>query len=1002
MLKTIRILLTVMLVTMATTVSAQTISGTVKDSDGEAVIGASILEKGTSNGTVTDINGNFTLKVSGKKNLVISYVGMETTEVNPAGKTKVNVTLKNSGFDLNDVVVIGYGAVKKRDLTGAVSSVKAEDIVRTPTTNIMEAIQGQVAGFDITRTNGEVGAPMNLTLRGNRSIYGNNAPLFIIDGMEGAFDELNPNDIESIEVLKDASSTAIYGAAGANGVVIVTTKNAKNNKFEIKLDAYAGWNKVTSFPEVRTGQEYIDFRREAMRASGNWSSPADDATIFPANYQSLIDNNQWVDWFKEGSQTGSMQEYNLSTSYASDKMNSFASLNYSNTQGTLKGDALKRYSLRTRMDFMPNKIVKYGLNLYAMYGDNDKRNSRIWNRMMCTPPLGVPYNEDGTINYYPIEGDGTYPTPLTDMGQGQYVNNIKTISIAPQAYFEVEPLKGLSYKTVLGGYFRNQKHGVYQGIHSWSGLQDGQSTAETPNQFTYNYKWQNILSYLWDINDDHHLTFTGVTEWSKGRMESSNAIGHGFDTDDYAYHNLSAGTGTPAVESAFVQTQMMSYIIRAMYSYKSRYLLTLSNRWDGSSKLSSGHKWDSFPAVAVGWRLSEESFMKATKSWLDNLKIRASYGVTGNDGLGAYGTLAYSQAGMLGFQETGQPYSTYSTNISNLGLGWEKSYSWDIGLDATLLNNRIDVVFDWYRTDTKDLLYQRGLPAATGGTVSGTEFTTFSIWQNVGKTRNTGIEVAINSRNILNKNFQWSTSATFSTNSEKVIATTSVSPLQFNDFYLIEGQPIHTYYMYKYLGIWKQAECEQFEEGHKPTPGTIHIEDVNGDGKYTEDDYQIVGNATPKWMASLSNFLTYKWFDLSFQFIARWNYTMRYGITGWYRNDGINPVPRVCDYYTPENENARYPRPNSGTSQDTYQGNSSINFFDGSYIKLKNITFGYTLPQSVLKAIKIEKARLYFTASNPFIWTKCSYLKNYDPEKGGNDDDAPLSKQFVFGINLTF
>ena len=1002
MLKTIRILMAVLFITIATAASAQTVSGTVKDGDGEAVIGATVMEKGTSNGTVTDINGNFTLKVSGKKNLVISYVGMETTEVNPAGKSKLNVVMQNAGFNLNDVVVIGYGAVKKRDLTGAVSSVKADDIVRTPTTNIMEAIQGQVAGFDITRSNGEVGAKMNLTLRGNRSIYGNNAPLFIIDGMEGSFDELNPNDIESIEVLKDASSTAIYGAAGANGVVIVTTKNAKKDKFEIKLDAYAGWNKVTSFPEVRTGQAYIDFRREAMRASGNWASPADDASIFPAYYQTLIDNNQWVDWFKEGSQTGTMQEYNLSTSYANDKINAFASLNYSDTQGTLKGDALKRYSLRTRLDFMPNKIVKYGINLYAMYGDNDKRNSRIWNRMMCTPPLGVPYNEDGTINYYPIEGDNTYPTPLTDMGQGQYVNNIKTLSIAPQAYFEIEPLKGLTYKTVLGGYFRNQKHGIYQGIHSWSGLQDGQSTAETPNEFTYNYKWQNILSYNLDINEDHHLTFTGVTEWSKGRTEASNAIGHGFDTDDFAYHNLGAGTGTPAVESSFVQTQMMSYIIRAMYSYKSKYLLTLSNRWDGSSKLSSGHKWDSFPAVAIGWRISDEAFMKGTKGWLDNLKLRASYGVTGNDGLGAYGTLAYSQAGMLGFQELGVPYSTYSTNIANLGLGWEKSYSWDIGLDATFLNNRIDLVVDWYRTDTKDLLYQRALPAATGGTMSGVDFTTFSIWQNIGKTRNTGLEIAINSRNILTKDFTWSTSATFSTNSEKVIATTSPNPLQFGDYYLIEGQPIHTYYMYKYLGIWKQAEADQIDGINKPTPGTIHIEDVNGDEKYTEDDYQIIGNATPKWMASLSNFFTYKWFDLSFQFIARWNYTMQYGITGWYRNDGINPTPTVCDYYTPENEEARYPRPNSGSSQDTYQGNSSINYFDGSYIKLKNITFGYTLPSNILKAIKIEKARLYFTASNPFIWTKSKYLKNYDPEKGGNDDDAPLSKQFVFGVNLTF
>ncbi len=1001
MLKTIRILLIALFAFVANSVSAQSISGTVKDSNGEPIIGASILEKGTSNGTVTDLDGNFTLKISNKKNIVVSYVGMESQEVNPIGKSNVNVVLKNKGYDLDDVVVIGYGTIKKRDLTGAVSSVKAEDIVRTPTTNIMEAIQGQVAGFDITRSSGEVGAKMNLVLRGNRSIYGNNAPLFIIDGMEGSYDELNPNDIESIEVLKDASSTAIYGAAGANGVILVTTKNAKKDKFEINLNAYVGFNKVTSFPEVRMGEDYINFRREAMRTSGNWTSPEDDATLFPAHYQTLIDNGNWVDWFKEGSQTGVMQEYNLSTSYANDKINAFASMNYTDTQGTLKGDELKRYSLRTRLDFTPNKIVKYGLNLYAMYGNNDKRNSRIWNRMMCTPPVGIPYNEDGSINYYPIEGDGTIPTPLTDMGQGQYVNNVKTISIAPQGYLELTPLKGFSYKTVLGGYFRNRKQGIYQGIHSWNGLQDGQSTAETPNTFTYNYKWQNILSYNLDIKEDHHLTFTGVTEWSKGRTEGSNAIGHGFDTDDYAYHNLAAGTGTPSVESSYTQTQMMSYIIRAMYSYKSRYLLTLSNRWDGSSKLSEGHKWDSFPAVAAAWRISDEPFMESTRKWLDNLKLRVSYGVTGNDGLGAYGTLAYSQAGMLGFQETGLPYSTYSTSIANLGLGWEKSYSWDIGLDAAILNNRVDFAIDWYRTDTKDLLYQRALPAATGGTMNGVDFSTFSIWQNIGKTRNTGLEVAINSRNILTKDFTWTTSLSFSTNKEEVVATTSTSPLQFNDYYLIEGEPVYTYYMYKYLGIWKESEAEAAAK-YNQKPGTIHILDVNDDGVYNGDDYQIIGNGSPKWMGSLSNFFTYKWFDLSFQLIARWDYTLQYGITGWYRNDGINPTPKVCDYYTPENQNARYPRPDSGASQDTYQGSSSINYFDGSYIKLKNLTFGYTLPKNILRTLNIEKARLYFTASNPFIWTKNEYLKNYDPEKGGNDDDAPLSKQFVFGVNLTF
>ncbi len=976
----------------------KTVTGTVVDENGEPLIGVSIQVQGTSTGTITDFDGKFSINASANATLVVSYMGYQTQNVKVGNRQNLSISLAPDTELLDEVVVVGYGTVKKRDLTGSVASVKSEDILRAPTSNVIEAIQGQVAGLDITKTTGEAGAGVKMTLRGNRSINGSNNPLFIIDGMEGSYEELNPNDIVSIEVLKDASSTAMYGAAGANGVIIITTKSAKKDKFSIDLDAYYGWNVISSFPEVNRGEDYINFRREAMKNAGRWSSSADDATLFPSYLQSYIDQGKWVDWQDLASQTGTTTSYNLSTSYATDRASSYISLGYYDIEGLLRGDELERYSARAKFDFKANEIVKYGLNLYAMYSKNNKRSSRVWNRVLCTVPLGDPFDEEGNIRDFPVDGSGDM-SPIADNQPGNYVNNVKTLSVTPQMYVELTPIKGLSFKSVLGGYFRNTKQGIYQGPHSYQGLESKQVLARVPNTLSYNYKWQNILTYNFKINEDHDFTFTGVTEWSKNRRETVEAIANGFDIDSYMYHNLGAATGVPQVSSSFVQNQMMSYVARLNYNYKGRYLLTLSSRWDGSSMLADGNKWDVFPAGAFAWRISDEPFMEDVEE-ISNLKLRVSYGVTGNAGASEYATLDFSRTGIFGFQDTPVNYSGYQLTVANKNLGWEKSYMWDLGLDLSLFKNRLDVTFDWYRTDTKDILYEKSLPYATGGFGS----SAFKTWANVGETRNTGIELAITSHNFARKDFTWDTTLSFAMNNEKVIKTTSEGPLKFNDFYLIPGEPVHTYYGHKYVGIWGTDQAEEAAK-YSQKPGQVHIMDKpdaegNVDGKYNTDDYYVLGNADPKWSGSLLNNFTYKNFDLSVLLIARWDWTIPYGITGWYRLDGITPSPSVCDFWTPENQDARYPAPNADTSQDSNQ--QWANYFDGSYVKVKNITLGYTLPKNWLKKVNVERARVYFTASNPFIFTKSSYLKDYDPEKGGDDDDAPLSKQFVFGINVSF
>lgn len=973
------------------------VTGQIVDVNGEPLIGANVTTLDSKAGTVTDIDGRFSIDVPEGTQLQVSFIGYVSQKLKAGNNMKI--VLKEDYQDLEETVVIGYGAVKKRDLTGAVASVKSEEIVKTPTTNVMEALQGQVAGFDITRSTGEVGAAMNMTLRGNRSIYGNNAPLFIIDGMEGSYDELNTNDIASVEVLKDAASTAIYGAAGANGVVIITTKSAKRDKLQIDLDAYYGWNVISRFPEINSHDKYVDFRREAMKNAGLY---VDEANLFPSYLQQLVNNNQWVDWFEEGSQTGTLQQYNLSATYASEKVNTFLSLGYNDTKGMLKGDELTRYSMRAKVDVTPNRYVAFGANLYGMYSDNDKRNSRIWNRMLCTPPLGTPYDEDGNVVLYPVGGDTGNQSPITDTGDGQYTNNVKKISLTPQAYFELKPVTGLSLKTVIGGYFNATKQGIYEGNKSFNGLATG-SYASVPNTLSYNMKWQNILTYNYKLFNAHDFTFTGVTEWSNNHREVNTAAAYGFDSDSYTYHNLAAGTNGYRVSSSYVQNQMMSYVARLAYNYKGRYLLSASARWDGSSILAEGNKWDVFPSVSGAWRISDEAFMDGTSNWLDNLKLRASWGITGNAGAAEYATMAYSTTGQYGMQDVATNYSEYSSNISNPGLGWEKTYTWDVGLDMTLFDNRLDIVFDWYSSTTRGLLFQRSLPYAVGGSAGSGGVSTFKIWENVGKTRNQGIELTINSRNIIRRNFTWNTTLTFAKNNEEVLQTTSENPLQYGDYYLIPGEGVHTYYLYKYLGCWGTAEADEATKfGAKP--GQIKVADVNGDSKYSADDYQVIGNADPDWTASLTNSFTFYDFDFSFQLVSRWDWTIAYGVTGWYRTNGLSPSPAVCDYWSTDNQGARFPAPDasSATGLDSYQSGSSINYFDGSYIKVKNLTLGYTLPKNVLKKIQIDKARIYFTAANPLIWTKSEYLKDYDPEKGGDDDDAPLYKQFVVGVNLTF
>ena len=972
------------------------VNGTVTDAiTGEALSGAVVQLQGSNTVySMTGDDGRYSISVPSNGTLTFTLMGYTTATVPVAGRGVVNVTLSSDQEALDELVVIGYGTMRKRDLTGAISSVKSEDIVKRPTYNVMEALQGQVAGLDIIRTNGDVNKGVSMVLRGNRSINGSNTPLFIIDGMEGSYSELNPADIASVEVLKDASSTAIYGSAGANGVVIITTKSPQKGKFSVNLDAYHGVNRIVKFPETTTGEEYINFRRLAMQNAGMYT---DDANLFPSYIQNAIDAGQWVDWAKELARVGTTNNYNISSAYANDRIDAYMSVGYYDIKGIQKTDGLKRYSARAKVDFKANDVVKFGLNLYGMYSDADNQYNRPWNKVLHMVPLGVPYDEFGNVNPYPIEGDPSTLSPIADLQPGMYVDNTKTVSLSPQAYVELTPLKGLSFKSVLGGYFSNHKNGLYSGTLSGAALEYARIQAQAQNSFTYNYKWQNILTYSTTIADAHDITTTGVIEWTKNQYEQSSATANGFDSDNYQYFNLAAGTSTPQVSSSYTGTQMMSYIGRVNYSYLGRYLASVSARYDGASVLAEGHKWALFPAGSLGWRVSDEPWFGVQQ--VNNLKLRASYGVTGNAGASAYATQDVVRTGAYGMQDVRTNYSGYSLTVANKGLGWEKSYTWDVGLDLGMWNDRVNLEFDWYRTHTTDLLYEVNLPYAQGGYGS----SALKTWANVGETLNRGIEITLNTKNIVRRNFSWTSTLTFARNREEVLKTTQETPLQFGSYYLIPGQPIQTYYTYKYLGIWGTAEAAEAAK-YGRSPGQVKLEDVpdengNVDYQFNQNDYQVIGHNTPDWTAGFTNTFNIGNFDLSVQMLARWGWTMFYGVTGWYRQGGISSIPTICDYWTETNQTGRWPAPNA-QAEDNFS--SYANWFDGSYIKIKNASLGYTFPGSLLDRVNIKGARVYVTASDPLIWTKCKYIKDYDPEKGGDDDDTPLSKQVIFGINITF
>lgn len=1008
------------------------VSGKVTDSSGASLPGVTVIVKGTVNGTITNADGNYTLvNVPGNSILQFSFVGMAQKEIEVAGRSVINIQMLEESIGIEEIVAIGYGTVKKRDLTGAVSSVKSEEIKSAPVSNAMEAIQGRVAGLDITRESGKANSGTSILLRGNRSLTASSEPIYIIDGIQGSINNLNPNDIASMDILKDASSTAIYGSAGANGVIIITTKQAEKGKIQVDFDSYVSINGWASYPSALQGDAWIDYLEEGYYATNGNHSSSQDQLLSAWNIGSLssyINQGKWIDWVDETLKTGVQENFAVSVRGGTEVVQANFSLGYNRTNGIYENDFSDKITMRGSVNVKAADWIKFGIQTGLTYRNGETRGSRI-NKTFGIVPLGDVYDADGNINQFPIEGMTDVVSLIADDIKGTYKNNSKMIAVTANPYLDVTLAKGLTFKSILGTSLSASRNGIFNSDHTYMALAGSTTAIRSANYNTslsYSYTWENIANYHLKINEDHDLTTTLISSYAHSQNENSAAYSEGFLYDEFIFYNLDAGSNA-SVSSYYSHTKRMSVAARATYSYKGKYLFSGSVRDDAASQLAN--KWDIFPAAAVAWRISDESFMEGTKNWLSNLKLRTGYGVSGNSNIDAYVTKSEITSGTdplnLGAGEVATNIPTQA--VGNASLGWEKSYNLNIGLDYGIFNNRLEGSIEWYNTDTKDVIYARSLPYSGGGYTAKLPYTMNA---NIARMHNKGVEFTLNSRNIQTSDFQWNSTFTFARNWEEVTFIDLGSGTTVDDLIslgLFMGSPKSTFYNFKKTGIWQLGEeADAAVFGLKP--GDVKIEssltkksngvwtktttddagvttetDYTAESPYTinaNDDRKIIGQGSPKWTAGFQNTFTYKNLSLSVFMTARWGQMIDGQLLGYFGYGNKN-LPENYDYWTETNPTNDFPRPYLSRSAKNSSPTAALNFVDASYLKVKNITLGYTVPKRINSKVGLSNLHVYGTLYNPFIITKSHLLNGVDPETGASDS-FPLYKQIVFGINMSF
>lgn len=987
------IALMVLLFSLAAFAQQQIVRGKVHSSkDNSPLQGVSILVKGTSTGTTTDAGGNYNIKVPDAKSiLVFSYAGFGTQEIAVGNQTNLSVSLNEGEKKLDEVVVIGYGQQRKRDVTGAISSVSSKALSEVPVNNPAQALQGRVAGLYAITNGYRPGSDVTIRIRGSRSFSAGNDPLFVVDGIPitGGLNDINPNDIESMEILKDASATAIYGSRGANGVIIITTKRGKTGKPVVSYDAYVGVVKALGKAQVMNGEEFAEYKRESRRTSGKYKDSnrdsSDRALFEPVELES-IRLGRYTDYQDMMVENGIQHSHQVGISGGNDITKYGLSLGYLNDQGIIPIQDFVRYTLRFNFDQQLGRRVRVGTSILGSHSVRNGFNLNPFDDVLSENPLGVPYDTTGKLIFLPTT-DGQRTNPLNELVPGAYVDENKRFRLFASLYGEVEILRGLKYRLNFGPDLIQNRDGRFNGSLTQD-RKGGDPTASFSEDFVNNYTLENIVTYNKLLKNVHSFNFTGLYSVQTRTQDRSNISVQGVPIENMSFSNLGAAPIINSVGSGYEKWSILSYMARLNYVFDGRYLITLTGRADGSSRFAPGKKWGFFPSVALGWNITNERFLQNSRL-ISLLKLRASYGETGNTGISPYTTLGGLSRTTYAFGNNGA-YGYRPGSIPNPNLRWETTASVNIGADFGLFNSRINGSVEWYQQNTKDLLMQRQIPINSGFN---------SVLENIGSTRNTGYEVTVSTLNIENKNgFTWSTDLNFAHNKEEIVELYGGKKNDIGNGWFI-GKPISVIYDYEKIGIW-QLDDKSLAATYSQKPGQIRVKDQNNDGKINADDRVILGSGVPKLSGGLTNRFTYKGFDLAVFVFARFGSKITSGFHdgAWMQLQGRYNNLKV-DYWTESNPTNKYPRPDENSERPIY--NTTLRYFDGSFVKIRNINLGYNFSPALTKKMHFQNLRVYASIQQPFIFAPYRQNeKGIDPEY--TSANTPATTMYSFGINAKF
>jgi len=1010
-----------------------TVKGIVKDASGETLIGVSVKVVGTTNGSITDLSGAYEIKTSGNSKLSFSYIGYQTVLVDINGRTSINVSLKDEDKSLNEVVVVGYGTQRKEAVTGSVASVKGDVMREVPSANISKALQGRVAGVEMSQISSKPGAEMQIRIRGTRSLTASNDPLIVLDGLPfaGNISDINPSEIKSIEILKDASATAIYGSRGANGVILVTTNRGQmGQKAKITYTGYYGTSKVFSKFDMMNGDEFA-----AMRAIAN-------VTAYKTNTADEIAGTN-TDWQGLFFKTGSVQSHDVGVSGGTERGSYTFGLGYYKEEGVVPLEGYNRISLRASLDQEISKSIRVGFTTNSNYNVTEAANSGGVYQVLQNDPLLNPYNADGTwkrtVDMPGDKGIWVYTRDIVEANKDRMLSQTKGFGSYNTAYGELKipGIEGLKYRVNLGLNLRMSTGGGYTGTGINSTSETNPSSAFVSNSLNTNWAVENLLTYDRTFAEKHQINAVAMysaeeTLYNRSRMTAKGV------PENFQWYNLGMTDGERSIlpgDQQYQKSGLESYMGRVMYSYDSRYMISATVRSDASSRLAPGHQWHTYPAISAGWNIQKEKFMENV-NWLNNLKVRVGYGETSNQSVDPYATLGGLSTRPYNFGDASTNFTTgtYVSTLPNTELGWEFSTTWNYGVDFALLNNRLSGTFEYYVTNTNNLLLSVALPQTSG---------VGSYMANVGATQNKGFELSVNGVILENLNgWNWSVGVNLYSNKNKIVSLASGNLKDEGNAWFV-GSPINVIYAPKKIGLWQEGDpylnilepggnvgmvkVEYLGDYYKAgdiIPKGSQVGDpvraIDGGGK----DRQVI-EVDPDFQGGFNTTVGYKGFDFTVIGTFKSGGTLvssLYSANGYLNMLSGRRGQVNVDYWTPENTGAKFPKPGGLMSGDNPKYGNTLALFDASYLKIRTITLGYNFNKKMVQNLGIQNLRLYATVQNPFVlFAPYTSETGMDPETNSYGDEnaatttglvnrriltigtnSPSTRNFMLGVNLTF